>query len=129
MAGLVPAHPMVTSQRRSALLDARIKSGHDASGGEIRAAQISRRLVDASDGVPPRGMARRKTHTYGVRLTFPETAGASRRAIRGVLFGVGPRFRPVRRASKAPTEPSASSWQGLLVVPGGAPAPPGCLIA
>ena len=31
--------------------------------------------------------------------------------------------------SNTPTEPSASSWQGLLVVPEGAPLPPGCLVA
>ena len=43
--------------------------------------------------------------------------------------GTGPCFRPVRRASHAPTEPSASSWQGLLVVPEGAPLPPECLVA
>src|SRR4029078_4701658 len=29
----------------------------------------------------------------------------------------------------APTEPSASSWQGLLVAPEGAPMPPECLVA
>ena len=43
--------------------------------------------------------------------------------------GNGPCFRPVRRASNAPTDPSASSWQGLLVVPEGAPLPPECLVA
>ena len=57
-----------------------------------------------------------------------EHAGASRRANRGVfrqraLLSSGP------SRINAPTEPSASSWQGLLVVPEGAPLPPGCLVA
>ena len=55
-------------------------------------------------------------------------AGALRRANRGG-FGTGPCFRPVRRAANAPTDPSASSWQGLLVAPEGAPLPPECLVA
>ena len=58
---------------------------------------------------------------------------AARRAPRGApitaFSGNGPCFRPVRRASNAPTEPSASSWQALLVVPEGAPLPPECLVA
>ena len=45
------------------------------------------------------------------------------------VSGNGPCFRPVRRASNAPTDPSASSWQGLLVAPEGAPMPPECLVA
>jgi len=55
-------------------------------------------------------------------------AGAFRRANHGGC-GTGPCFRPVRRAANAPTDPSASSWQGLLVVPEGAPLPPECLVA
>ena len=53
---------------------------------------------------------------------------AFRRANHGGC-GTGPCFRPVRRASNAPTDPSASSWQGLLVAPEGAPTPPECLVA
>ena len=58
-------------------------------------------------------------------------AGASRRAMSGDC-GTGPRF-PVResrssrpKAGSATPKSSASSWQGLLVVPGGAPMPPEC---
>ncbi len=79
-------------------------------------------------------------------VPFP-ARGASRRAIRGVFlpapgraFGIGSgrAFRLFRRpALHRPTDvpsllgrphrpPSASSSQGLLVVPGGASAPPGC---
>src|SRR5947209_9007494 len=38
--------------------------------------------------------------------------------------GDGPRF--LRRSF---TPPSASSWQGIVVSPGGAPPPPGCVAA
>src|SRR6185437_758484 len=55
-------------------------------------------------------------------------AGASRRANHGVSAN-GPCFRPVRAQRIAPTDPSASSWQGLLVAPEGAPMPPECLLA
>ncbi len=49
-------------------------------------------------------------------------------AICGRLFGAG--LALVRSvAHQSPTEPSASSWQGLVVVPGGAPLPPECLVA
>ena len=72
-------------------------------------------------------MARRKAQNpYGSCL-------AARGRLRGApiadVSGTGPCFRPVRRASNTPTEPSASSWQGLVVVPEGAPLPPGCLVA
>ena len=52
------------------------------------------------------------------------TAGASRRAICGVSSNgsaTGLAFRKPGFPSR-----SASSWQGLLVVPGGAPLPPEC---
>src|SRR4029078_7271784 len=42
-------------------------------------------------------------------------AGAFRRANHGGC-GIGPCFRPVRRAADAPTDPSVTSWQGLLIV-------------
>jgi hypothetical protein len=40
------------------------------------------------------------------------------------LFGTGPRFPVPAMAGR-----SSSSWQGLVVVPGGAPLPPECLVA
>ena len=85
------------------------------------------RLSIASDAGSLEGDGAPKDANLSSVSVSEDRAGASRRAIRGVLFGIGPRFSPVRRASKAPTEPSASSWQGLLVVPGGAPMPPGRL--
>src|SRR6185503_5657709 len=42
----------------------------------------------------------------------------------GALLSSGPSRKRI-----APTEPSASSWQGLLVAPEGAPMPPECLVA
>ncbi len=49
-------------------------------------------------------------------------AGASRRAISRSLVGTGPRFPLPAMAVRS----ARSSWQGLLVVPGGAPMPPEC---
>jgi hypothetical protein len=67
-------------------------------------------------------MARRKAQTCGVRVRLPDAAGASRRANHGVLTtAAGLAFRKPGFPSR-----SASSWQGLLVVPGGAPLPPEC---
>ena len=43
--------------------------------------------------------------------------------LRRFPYGIGPRFQ--RR--HAP--PSASSWQGIIVSPGGAPTPPGCVLS
>src|SRR5581483_3350794 len=40
---------------------------------------------------------------------------------RGDLANTGPRFRLERCALSATPRSSASSWQGLVVVPGGAP--------
>src|SRR5215831_15681554 len=38
-------------------------------------------------------------------------------------YSTGPCFSPARHA-RTPTDPSASSWQGLLMAPEGAPTPP-----
>ena len=62
-------------------------------------------------------------------LWCPRPFCGSRRAplgapIRGVLPTPGPAFRMPGFPSR-----SASSWQGLLMVPGGAPVPPECLVA
>jgi hypothetical protein len=86
-------------------------------------------------------MARRKAQTCGVRVRC-----RMRRAPLGAPISASP--RPVRHraslsvagislASSGPTRRttfrddaagrSASSWQGLVVVPGGAPVPPECL--
>src|SRR6185312_16123114 len=56
-------------------------------------------------------------------------ARAPRGAPITAFSGTGPCFRPVRAQANAPTDPSASSWQGLLVAPEGAPMPPECLVA
>ncbi len=52
-------------------------------------------------------------------------AGASRRATRGDLQ----HRAPLSVAGRSAAGQSASSWQGLIVVPGGAPMPPECRIA
>src|SRR6185312_2562080 len=55
-------------------------------------------------------------------------AGAFRRANHGVFSAAGLALVRSARAN-ASAEPSASSWQGLLVAPGGSPLPPECLVA
>jgi hypothetical protein len=77
------------------------------------------------------GWRAEKRKSYGSCLA---ARGASRRASRGRFVGAGPRF-PVRtsrssrpEAGGATSKSSASSWQELIVVPGGAPAPPECLV-
>jgi hypothetical protein len=82
------------------------------------------------DDLAPRneGMARRKAQNLWCPHPLPDAAGASRRASGGSFPASGPAFqlghraqvgrRPVAQKPKS----SASSWQGLLVVPGGAPA-------
>ena len=77
-----------------------------------------RRFVPRGDGAPKSANPMARPATRAPRGA-PITA----------FSGNGPCFRPVRRASNAPTDPSASSWQGLLVAPEGAPMPPGCLVA
>jgi hypothetical protein len=73
---------------------------------------------------------------------LPDTAGASRRAMSGDFIDAGPRCRPLPRWGSSLRDladergdsqrlvwtlrSSASSWQGLIMDPGGAPAPPGC---
>jgi len=52
--------------------------------------------------------------------TLLPRCGASRRAVTASLTASGPRFR----RSLARLASSASSWRGVLVPPGGAPAPP-----
>jgi len=99
-----------------------------------------------------RGMARRETQTYGVRIRCrtrraprgaPHTLSVRYRASRclSAMRGRAPSACDLRRlrrrarfdcraqGGRSPTARehiSASSWQGLLVVPGGAPLPPGC---
>jgi len=48
-------------------------------------------------------------------------------AISQRLISVGPPLSSKRSDRTPPPVASASSWQGLLVAPGGAPTPPGCL--
>jgi hypothetical protein len=69
-------------------------------------------------------MARRKAQNLWFPLPCGLAAGASRRASRGDLTAPGRAFRFSGGCSNAPPS-SASSWQDLLVDPGGAPAPPG----
>jgi len=89
-----------------------------------------------------RVMARRTARSIRLGDTpVSGRAGTFRRAMAAVDTAPGRAFR-CRRESDASSGPkslatfrndaagrSASSWQGLIVVPGGAPAPPECLIA
>jgi hypothetical protein len=75
------------------------------------------------------GVARRKAQSIVVRAM--RHAGAPRRASRGVRPAPGPAFRfghcaQLGQRPIAPVQMSASSWQGLVVAPEGAPAPPEC---
>jgi len=77
-------------------------------------------------------MARRKTQSSMVPRSFQDRGGrlparqwrrfAERRAPLSIGLTVLNRLEAGEREAKS----SASSWRGLLVVPGGAPAPPGC---
>jgi hypothetical protein len=112
------------------------------------------RALQKSPPLQAKGAARRKAQSDLVscpvagtreRLSARHMRSSSEvvaHAICGVSASTGPRFRLIRtktdvtsatraqvgRRPVAQTNPSASSWQGLLLVPGGAPAPPGCLI-
>ena len=88
----------------------------------------SKQEVRGSRSPPSRGQAPAKCEGDGapsgaawslVHVPFP-TRGAFRRAIAASSYGAGPRFR----RSLLGSPPSASSSQGPLVTPGGAPAPP-----
>jgi len=57
-----------------------------------------------------------------VSAILADHGDASRRASHGVFSATGRAFRMPGFPSR-----SASSWQGLIVVPGGAPMPPECL--
>ncbi len=122
----------------------------------FRARSCQRAVPLLALGLDPReGMARRKAQTYGgPHLLLGDAAGAFRRAtcalfgalprfalleriakcprlvsacsFRGDLANTGPRFRLGCRVLSATPRSSASSWQGLVVVPGGAPVPPEC---
>ena len=85
--------------------------------------------------LPARVMARRKARSFYGDTSVSERAGTFRRAVKRRLCDAGPRFqvcvlrssRP--KAGSANQKLSASSWQGLVLVPGGAPAPPECRTA
>ena len=106
------------------------------------AARIARAL---SKTEPPirgrrRGMARRKAQTYGVRdpcgarrapfgapHAFKQRSGSACYLRACGISGTGHRYRVLPRGTReagSATRPSASSWQGLVVVPGGAPRRP-----
>ena len=91
------------------------------SGGEFAQHKIfsppARREIE--------GMARRKAQTYGSAILLRIAAGASRRASCGRFRHRAP-LSSKRPDRTPPPVASASSWQGLLVVPGGAPMPPEC---
>jgi hypothetical protein len=98
-------------------------------GASQRPAHVKEQFLGAS----PEGVARRKAQTYDVHVLRQDMAGASRRATCASssacylrrLSDTGPRFPVPAMAGR-----SASSWQGLeIVVPGGAPMPPECLVA
>jgi hypothetical protein len=62
----------------------------------------------------------KKRKTYGVRIRC-RTRRAPLGAPQAAISSTGPRFPLPAMAGQ-----SASSWQGLIVVPGGAPMPPEC---
>ena len=67
----------------------------------------------------------------GVLLAPPAALGApshGRLSAAGLAFRFGYRAQGGQRPV-APIQMSASSWQRLVVVPGGAPLPPKCLVA
>ena len=93
-----------------------------------------------------RGVARRKAQNLWLRIRR-RTRRAPLGAPVATFSGTGPRFpvrasrssrpallRPPKRASRrreagsATPKSSASSWQGFVVSPGGAPVPPECLV-
>jgi hypothetical protein len=93
-----------------------------------------------------RGWRAEKAQTCGVAVPCVDRAGASRRAtcaqavkalahaILRCLSGAGPCFQVFDRRSSSEAVAQtkslqASSWQGLLVVPEGAPTPPECMAA
>ena len=79
----------------------------------------------ASTPQTPRGMARREAQSVLVSCPLRGHAGASRRANRSVHTASGPASIPDCLSRDLP----ASSWRGLVVVPGGAPLPPECFVA
>jgi hypothetical protein len=82
---------------------------------------------------PPQdeGVARRKTQTYGSAILMgprraPHGAPIATFVRRRALLSIGLTALNRRVAGQRKAKSSASSWQGLLVVPEGAPAPPEC---
>jgi hypothetical protein len=107
---------------RFALLERPTSATPSPSGGEMKkpTPKFLAEIFLARHAFPRRGMARRKTQAYGIR----DPCGP-RRAPLGAPYRGGSR----RRAPLHPRSSrglAASSWQDLLVGPGGAPAPPEC---
>ena len=94
-----------------------IKRGDGAPGGASCSSSTA-----SFEGVAPLGApSRHLPYSAGPRFRGPfRLASGSKLA---APFGSTARLKP-RASLHGP--PSASSWQGSLVTPGGAPAPPGC---
>ena len=77
-------------------------------------------------------MARRKTQTYGVASVAGRGGRLAARQLRAILPTTGPRFRALTAAAGRTGRlagSSASSWQGLVVDPGGARRRPSARLA
>jgi hypothetical protein len=103
----------------------------------------------APNGLGPKGAARRRAQTYGVRIRCrirrapsgaPQallvryrasrlSAGCVAQLERMLISRRLPTAGPAFRCRRVGAGLSASSWQGLLLVPGGAPMPPECRVA
>src|SRR6185312_2143589 len=101
-------------------------------------AGTTQRVVALEQGMrsPCRDASQRPGYEGGWRAEKRKILMARALSARGRLAARQSRTSPaaglalVRSArANASAEPSASSWQGLLVAPGGAPLPPGCLVA
>jgi len=124
------ASPLTPHRSRGAS----VLSRKGRAGSSLHRSGTPKRLA-ASQREGWKGVARRKAQTYGVaalaeprgRLSARHMRSSSEavaHAICSVCSAPGPAFgdgctRKGRRSS-------ASSWQGLLMVPGGAPMPPEC---
>jgi hypothetical protein len=91
-------------------------SGGESPSTKFLAACSTR---DRGDGAP------KSANLWCPRSVLQIAAGASRRASCGRFQHRAP-LSSKRPDRTPPPVASASSWQGLLVVPGGAPMPPGC---
>jgi len=90
-------------------------TGHDGASGSVSPPNLARGIKGS--GAP------KDANLWCPRSLNTIAAGTSWRATSGDLSAPGRAFRYRLVAGR-----SASSWQGLVVVPGGAPAPPECML-